>query len=163
MTAIDAPGGFRAQVSDAATTSGQILPTRVQAVLAALAALTAAVLSFVTSFEMVDWSPAQVTVVGTEAAAFWGLVAAATAHFVPNTKKQPVALAGAVTAFASTTLSLNLSFGWWEVSEAQNASLVGVVIASVAAVSALIARSNVTPIDAPRQQASNTGGSGIPT
>ena len=59
------------------------------------------------------------------------------------TKKQPVAVAGTVTALASVTISLGMGFTWWQLNEAQNASLMTVVTALVAVISALIARNYV--------------------
>ncbi|MCX5045510.1 hypothetical protein OG921_20295 [Aldersonia sp. NBC_00410] len=139
----------------------EVLSTRGPAILGGLAGLTAAVFGLATSFEWVAWSPAQHTVVATEAATFWALVAAVTAHYRPGTKKQPVAVAGTVTAFASTTLSLGIGFSWWQVNEAQNASLVSLVVASVAVVSALIARSGVTAELSPGQPDSPSGEPGM--
>ena len=139
-----------------------VLSTRGPAILGALAGLTAAVFGLATSFEWVAWTPAQHTVVATEAATFWALVAAVTAHYRPGTKKQPVAVAGTVTAFASTTLSLGIGFSWWQVNEAQNASLVSLVVASVAVVSALIARSGVTAPVTGMPEGTDGGESGIP-
>lgn len=131
------------------TTTGQlqpgpkILPTRVGAVLALLTTLTGAVAGVITSFEVVHWTPAQTTLVGTEVAAFWAFTAAVVAHFWPKTKKQPVAIAGTITALVSATLSLGIGFTWWQLTEAQNASLVGLVTAIVGVGSALMARTTV--------------------
>jgi hypothetical protein len=121
-----------------------ILPTRIEALLAALAALTGAIVGIITSFEIVQWTPAQTTLVGTEAVAFWALVSAVAAHFWPNTKKQPVAIAGTVTAFVSATLAMGIGFAWWHLTEVQNASLISLVTAVIAVGSALVARTAVT-------------------
>ena len=59
-------------------------------------------------------------------------------------QEQPVAVAGTVTAFVSATLSLGIGFAWWQLTQSQNASLIGLVTAIVAVVSALVARSTVT-------------------
>ena len=119
------------------------VPPKIAAVLAGLAALTAAVIGLITSFNAVHWTSAQTTLVATEAAALWALAGAVTADQWPQTKKQPVAVAGTVTAFVSTTLSLGIGFAWWQLTQAQNASLISLVTAIVAMVSALAARSTV--------------------
>ena len=121
-----------------------ILPAKAGASLAALAGLTGAVAGMVTSFEVVHWTPAQTTLVGTEIAAFWAFAGALAAHLWPQTKKQPVAVAGTVTALVSATVALGVGFTWWRLTEAQNASLIGLVTAIVAVVSALAARTAVT-------------------
>jgi len=119
------------------------VPSKVKAVLAGLAALTAAVIGLTTSFNVVHWTSAQTTLVATEVAAFWALATAVTAHRWPQTKKQPVAVAGTVTAFVSATLALGIGFAWWQLTQSQNASLISLVAAIVAVVSALAARSTV--------------------
>jgi hypothetical protein len=125
--------------------SGQLpVPPKIAALLAGLTALTGAVIGLMTSFNAVHWTSAQTTLVATEVAAFWALASAVTAHLWPQTKKQPVAVAGTVTAFVSATLSLGIGFAWWQLTQPQNASLISLVTAIVAVVSALAARSTVT-------------------
>jgi hypothetical protein len=119
------------------------VPPKIAAVLAGLTALTGAVIGLLTSFNAVYWTSAQTTLVATEVAAFWALAAAVTAHCWPQTKKQPVAVAGTVTAFVSTTLSLGIGFAWWQLTQPQNASLISLVTTIVAVVSALAARSTL--------------------
>jgi len=121
-----------------------ILPAKIGALVAALAVITGAIFGMITSFEVVHWTPAQSTLAATEATAFWAFIGAAAAHFWPTTKKQPVALAGAVTALVSTTLSLGIGFTWWQLTEAQNASLISLVTAIVGLASAFTARAAVT-------------------
>ena len=111
--------------------------------LAGLTVLTGAVIGLMTSFNAVRWTSAQTTLVATEVAAFWALASAVTAHLWPQTKEQPVAVAGAVAAFVSATLSLGIGFAWWQLTQSQNASLISLVTAIVAVVSALAARSTV--------------------
>jgi hypothetical protein len=118
-------------------------PGNVQGLFAAVAALTGAVLGMITSFGIVDWTPAQTTLSGTEAAAFWAFAGALIAHFWPGTKKQPVALAGTFTALTSSTISLGIGFSWWQLTASQNASLVSVVTTIIAVGSAMLARSTV--------------------
>lgn len=124
-----------------------ILPSRIGALLAALTVLTGAIAGLITSFEVVHWTPAQTTLVATEVAAFWAFVGAVAAHLWPETKKQPVAVAGTVTALVSATLSLGIGFSWWGLTEAQNASLISLVTAIAAVVSTLAARTIVTPVE----------------
>ncbi len=124
--------------------SGQLpVPPGIAAVLAGLTALTGAVIGLTTSFNAVHWTSAQTTLVATEVAAFWALASAVAAHLWPQTKKQPVAVAGTVTAFVSATLSLGIGFAWWQLTQSQNASLISLVTAIVAVVSALAARNTV--------------------
>ena len=119
------------------------VPPKIAALLAGLTALTGAVIGLMTSFNAVHWTSAQTTLVATEVAAFWVLAGAVTAHLWPQTKKQPVAVAGTVTAFVSATLALSIGFAWWQLTQSQNASLISLVTAIVAVVSALAARSTV--------------------
>ena len=122
---------------------------KIAALLAGLTALTGAVAGLLTSFNAVHWTSAQTTLVLTEVAAFWALTSAVTAHLWPQTKKQPVAVAGTVTAFVSATLSLGIGFAWWQLTQSQNASLISLVTAIVAVATALAARSTVTPDPTP--------------
>jgi len=129
------------------------VPPRIAALLAGLTALTGAVIGLVTSFNAVHWTSAETTLVATEIAAFWALAAAVTAHLWPQTKKQPVAVAGTVTAFVSATLSLGIGFAWWQLTQLQNASLISLVTAIVAVAAALAARSAVTADRTPAAEA----------
>ena len=119
------------------------VPPRIAALLTGLTALTGAVIGLMTSFNAVHWTSAQTTLAATEIAAFWALAGAVTAHLWPQTKKQPVAVAGTVTAFVSATLSLGIGFAWWQLTQSQNASLIGLVTSVVAVASALAARNTV--------------------
>lgn len=121
-----------------------ILPTRIEALFGALAVLTGAVIGVLTSFEIVHWTPAQTTLVTTQAAAAWTVITAVAAHYWHETKRQPVAVAGTATAFVAATLSTGSGFSWWRLSETQNASLVSLVTTIIAVASALIARTTVT-------------------
>jgi hypothetical protein len=120
------------------------VPPKIAALLAGLTALTGAVIGLITSFNAVHWTSAQTTLVAAEVAAFWALAGAVTAHLWPQTKKQPVAVAGTVTAFVSATLSVGIGFAWWQLTQPQNASLISLVTAIVAVASGLAARSAVT-------------------
>jgi len=125
------------------------VPPKIAALLTGLTALTGAVIGLITSFNTVHWTSAQTTLVVTEVAAFWALVSAVTAHFWPQTKEQPVAVAGTVTAFVSATLAVGIGFAWWQLSQSQNASLIGLVTSIVAVASTLAARSTVTAVTTP--------------
>jgi len=124
--------------------SNQPVPPKIPALLAGLTALTGAVIGLITSFNAVHWTPAETTLVATEVAAFWALAGAVTAHLWPQTKRQPVAVAGTVVAFVSATLSLGIGFAWWQLTQSQNASLISLITAVVAVAAALAARSTVT-------------------
>lgn len=119
------------------------VPPHIAAVLGGFTALTGAVIGLMTSFNAVHWTSAQTTLVATEAVAFWALASAVTAHLWRQTSKQPVAVAGTVTAFVSATLSLGIGFAWWQLTQSQNASLISLVTAIVAVASALAARNTV--------------------
>lgn len=121
-----------------------IFPVKIAALLAALTVTTGAMIGLITSFEVVHWTPAQTTLVGTEVAAFWAFAGALAAHLWPDTSKQPAAVAGTVTSLVAATLSLGIGFSWWRLTEAQNASLISLVTAIVAVVTALVVRATVT-------------------
>ena len=125
------------------------VPPKIAALLTGLTALTGAVIGLITSFDAVHWTSAQTTLAATEVAAFWALASAVTAHLWPQTKKQPVAVAGTVTALVSATLASGIGFAWWQLTQSQNASLISLVTAIVAVVSALAARSTVKAATTP--------------
>jgi hypothetical protein len=126
-----------------------VVPGKIKALLGALGALTVAIISFLSGFSIVHWSTAQTTLASTEAAAFWALVAALVAHFWPGTQQQPVAIAGTFTALVTATVSLGIGFSWWNLTQAENAELTGLVSALIAVISALVARSQVTAKSTP--------------
>jgi hypothetical protein len=136
------------------------VPPKIAALLGGLTALTGAVIGLLTSFNAVHWTSAQTTLVVTEVAAFWALAAAVTAHLWPGTKQQPVAVAGTVTAFVSATLSLGIGFAWWQLTQSQNASLIGLVTTLVAVASALVARNEVRAKYTPARPNTQPEGSG---
>src|SRR5690242_10204592 len=78
--------------------------------LAPLAALATAVIAVLTVFQTVDWTPAQSTLVTTEAGAGLGFLWAVLAHLWPGTQRQPVALAATFTALTSATIALGAGF-----------------------------------------------------
>ena len=123
------------------------VPGWIKALLAALATLTAAVIGILTSFDAVHWSAAQIALVVAESAAFWAFASALVANSLAKTQKQPVALAGTVTALVTATVAVGIGFSWWQASEVQNAYITSLVTASIAVGSALVARTRVNPID----------------
>ena len=114
-------------------------------VVAALGALVAAVVVVLTAFTLVDWSAAQTAFVTAEAGAFLGFVAALFAHRKPGTAKEPVAIAGTLTALVSSTLALGTGFGWWSLTQDQAGALLGTVTAIVGVGAAMLARRHASP------------------
>ena len=119
------------------------LPSNATGVLAALTALTGAVVGLVTSFQVVHWTPAQTTLAAAEVAAFWAFTGAIVAHLWPGRKQRHVAVAGTITALVSATVSLGIGFAWWRLNGAQNASLISLSTTFVAVGSALWAQAHV--------------------
>lgn len=111
--------------------------------LAPLAGLVTAVIAVLTVFQTVDWTPAQSTLVTTEAGAVLGFGWAVLAHLWPGTQQQPVALAATFTALASTTVALGAGFGWWHWTGEQMAAINGLVTAFVGVGTALLAHNLV--------------------
>jgi hypothetical protein len=121
-----------------------LLPTpNPKAVLGALGTLALAVITIITVFKVVHWSAAQTALVTAETAAVGGLFTAVVAHLMPDTSKEPVAIAATFTAAVSATLALGAGFGWWSLTEQQTSAVAGVVTAILGVGGALIARQHV--------------------
>jgi len=120
--------------------------------LAPLAALATAVIAVLTVFETVHWTPAQSTLVTTEAGAVLAFVWAGLGHLWPGTQQQPVALAATFTALASTTIALGAGFEWWNWTSEQIAAINGLVTAFVGVGTALLARNLVHADKTPSKQ-----------
>jgi hypothetical protein len=120
------------------------VPPLVKKIIAAAGVLGGAIIALLASFQIGHWSATQTTLVTAESAAGFGLVAALLAHFWPGTKQEPVAIAAAVTALATATVSLGVGFKWWHFSADQTATVTSVIAATVGFVSALVARDSVT-------------------
>lgn len=120
------------------------LPDEVKGLLAALGGLAVAVITLLAAFGAVSWSSTQTGLATAEAAACVGFVSACVAHFWPTTQKEPVAVAGTLTALVAATLALLGGFDVWTLTKNEIGALVGLVTALVAVVSSLFARSNVT-------------------
>lgn len=125
------------------------MPFKVKAQLVALGPLAAAIIAILTTFDVVDWSAAQTTLVTTEAGAVIGLISALVAHLWQATEKEPVAVAATFTAAVAATLALGSGFSWWHLTTDQTGVLVSLVTAVLGVGSALIARSQVTPTKRP--------------
>ena len=115
-----------------------------KAVAGGLGTLAVAVVTIVTVFNVVDWSPAQTAFMTAEAAAVAGFVTALVAHLIPGTAKEPVAVAATFTATVSATLALGAGFGWWSLTEQQTSAVAGVITAVLGVGGALCARHYVT-------------------
>lgn len=120
-----------------------------RAVLGALGTLSASAITLVIVFDVVEWTDAQTTLVYAEAGAVVALITALVAHWAKDTPKEPVAIAGALTATVATTLALLSAFEFWSLTEQQISALVGVVSAAVGVLSAMVARHHTTEAPAP--------------
>ncbi len=90
---------------------------RVKSVFVALGVVAAAVIVFLTTLGIVDWSAAQTALVTAEAAAIIGFVSALVAHVWNGTKEEWVALGATLTAAVTATLALGTGFDWWDLTE----------------------------------------------
>jgi hypothetical protein len=120
------------------------MPYIKSAVVGGFLALEAAVISVLTTLNIVHWSATQTTLVSTTAAAAITFLGAIVAHLWPGTKQETVALAATFTALVASILSLGTGFQWWHLTAEQVASLVSVVTAFIGISSALVARQFVT-------------------
>jgi hypothetical protein len=118
------------------------MPSLVKGLLSALGILAIATPPFLAAIA-VDWTSAETGLVTAEAVTAVALVSALVAHVWPATKEEPVAVATAVTAWATATLALVTGFGWWDLTEEQIATVLSFVTAVVNAIGALIARGQV--------------------
>jgi hypothetical protein len=121
------------------------LPDKIKGVLVALGGLAVALISLLTAFGAVSWSPAQTGLATVEVATVIAFLTACAAHFWPSTPKEPVAVGGTLTALVAATLALLSGFNAWTLSQTEISALVGVVTALLAVATALIARTQVSP------------------
>lgn len=103
-------------------------------------ALTAALVGF----DIVNWSDAQAALVATETSTGLVLIMALVAHYKPGTKAEPVAVAGSVTAFTTSTAALLVGFEVVMWTAAQVGLLLGLVAVIVTTVGSWAARDQVT-------------------
>lgn len=120
------------------------LPDKIKGVLVALGGLSVALISLLTAFRAVGWSPAQTGLATAEGAAAIAFLSACAAHLWPSTPREPVAVGGTLTALVAATLALLSGFNAWTLSQTEISALVGVVTALLAVATALIARTHVT-------------------
>jgi len=120
------------------------MPGKIKGVLGAVGALAAAVIVFLTTFGIVDWSAAQTALVTAEAGAIIGLVTALVAHNWNGTKEEWVALGATLTAALTATLALGTAFDWWNLTDKEVSAAAGIITALVGIGAALFARSQVT-------------------
>ncbi len=113
----------------------------------ALAGLAAAIVALLKVFDAVDWTDAQTALVLAEAGAVISLAGAVRAHVRSNTPKEPVVLAGAVTASITATIALGTGFTWWDWTAEQTSAVLSVVTAASGVVFAAIARETVKPVE----------------
>jgi hypothetical protein len=116
----------------------------IKSIVGGFLALAAAVITVLTTLNIVHWSSAQTTLVSTAAAAAITFLGAVVAHLWPGTKQETVALAATFTALVAAILSVGTGFNWWHLTAEQVASLISVVTAFLGVSSALIARHFVT-------------------
>ncbi len=141
------PTPLRSSADDAQTGTAK-LPDTIKGLLAALGGLAVALISLLTAFGAVSWSPAQTGLATAEAAAVIAFLSACVAHLWPSTPKEPVAVGGTLTALVAATLALVSGFNVWTLSQTEVSALVGVVTALLAVATALFARTQVTPTTA---------------
>ena len=125
-----------------------------QAVLVAVGTpggLAAAVIVWMTAFQIVSWTDFQTALVTAEAAAVIGLFGALVGHFWPESSKEPVALAATFTATLAATLALCNGFGWITWSQDQVTAVLGVFTAFLGVGTALFARSRVQAATTPKK------------
>jgi len=120
------------------------MPDRVKGVFVALGALATAVIVFVTTLSIVDWSAAQTALVTAEAGAIIGFVSALVAHRWKGTKEEWVALGATLTAAVTATLALGTGFDWWDLTEKEVSVVASLITAIVGIGVAIFARSQVT-------------------
>lgn len=102
-----------------------------------------ALIAALVGFGVVSWSETEIAVVVVEVTGGVAVVAAVRGHLRSGTSAEPVALYGAVVAFASSTVGVLLVF---EVVTDAQGGLLGALVATVAAlVGVPVVRGQVTP------------------
>lgn len=125
--------------------------TKAQKIAATWLVLVNAALALAVSLGAVSWSAAQVALVYAEANTATALALALYVHFTPATKKEPVAIAGSLTALATSTVLLLVGFHVWHLTDAQIGVVGSFTVAIVSLVTTAFARANVTaPTTPPR-------------
>jgi hypothetical protein len=127
-----------------------------QAVLVAVGTpggLAAAVIVWMTAFQIVSWTDFQTALVTAEAAALIGFFGALVGHFWRESSKEPVALAATFTATLAATLAFCNGFGWITWSQDQVTAVLGVFTAFLGVGAAFFARSRVQADTTPKKAA----------
>lgn len=129
--------------------------TKVRSVGASLLVLVNLVLVLLDTANVTHWDKdTQTVAVYSVANTLVFLVIALYAHFYPGTKKEPVAIAAAVTTFVVSIITLAFVFVWFSWDVKTYAAIVAIVPQVVGLVAFLFAREQVTadptkPVDAP--------------
>lgn len=127
-----------------------------QAVLVAVGApggLAAAVIVWMTAFQIVSWTDFQTALVTAEVAAIIGFFGALVGNYWQESSKEPVALAATFTATLAATLALCNGFGWITWSQDQITAVLGVFTAFLGVGAAFFARSRVQAAATPKKAA----------
>jgi uncharacterized membrane protein len=119
------------------------VPDKAKAVFVALGALATAVIVFLTTLGIVDWSDAQTALVTAEVGAIIGFVSALVAHRRKGTKEEWVALGATLTAAVTATLALGTGFDWWDLTEKEVSAVASLITAIIGIGAALFARNQV--------------------
>lgn len=121
--------------------------SKAQQVAAAVLALVGAAVIAANGIGIVHWTDAQTGVVLVASESASALILAVIAHTTTlSPKGQPVAIGASVTAFAAAMCAVASGFQWWNLTDAQNGLVVGVVTAAVAVFAAIFAHQSVEPI-----------------
>jgi len=148
--------GAQRDQSAGATAAAPEERAKQQAVLVAVGApggLAAAVIVWLTAFQIVSWTDFQTALVTAEAAALIGLFGALVGHFWRESSQEPVALAATFTATLAATLALCNGFGWLTWSQDQVTAVLGVFTAFLGVGTAFFARSRVQADTTPKKAA----------
>lgn len=113
--------------------------------------VVAAVVAVLAGFDIVHWSAAQSALVGAEASSGLILILAVQQHFHAGTAEEPVAVAGSITAFSSSTFALLVGFQIVHWSDEQIALVLGLVVAIVTLAGSWAARAEVTARTTPSE------------
>jgi hypothetical protein len=114
--------------------------------------VAAAVIVWMTAFQIVSWTDFQTALVTAEAVAVIGFFGSLVGHFWPDCKAEPVALAATFTATLAASIALCNGFGWITWSPNQITAVLGVFTAFVGIGAALFARHGVEAHKTPKRQ-----------
>jgi hypothetical protein len=152
-SAQDQPAGTTATAREGAAPAER---AKQQAVLVAIATpggLAAAVIVWMTAFQIVSWTDFQTALVMAETAALIGFFGALVGHFWRDSSQEPVALAATFTATLAATLALCNGFGWLTWSQDQVTAVLGVFTTFLGVGTAFFARHRVEARTTPKKAA----------